>query len=185
MAERGPGRSEFTPGFQFSSAIRAGTLELSPFVIRGHPAYNGKGPQQQKESAMTKVIEIEGIGPVIAGRLQTAGVRSIVDLLACGGTVKDRRDLATATGIDESTLLKWINNADLFRIRGIGSEYADLLEQAGVDTVPELALRNPRALFETLVRTNAEKKLVRKLPSVHQVEDWIKQAAQLPRAIEY
>jgi len=134
---------------------------------------------------MAKIMEIEGIGSAFAIKLQAAGVRSIVDLLACGGKVKDRRDLATATGIDESTLLKWINHADLFRVRGIGSEYSDLLEQAGVDTIPELGQRNPKALYEALVKTNEEKKLVRKLPSATQVALWVKQAKKLPRVIEY
>jgi predicted flap endonuclease-1-like 5' DNA nuclease len=138
-----------------------------------------------EENMMTKIMEIEGIGPAIAEKLQAAGVFSIMDLLACGGTVKDRKELAAATGIDESTLLKWINHADLFRIRGIGSEYSDLLEQAGVDTVPELGQRNAKALYEALVKANAEKKIVRRLPAADQVSKWIKAAKKLPRVIEY
>jgi predicted flap endonuclease-1-like 5' DNA nuclease len=134
---------------------------------------------------MTTILEIEGIGPAIAAKLQAAGIHSIVDLLACGGTPKDRRDLAATTGIEESTLLKWINHADLFRVRGIGSEYSELLEQAGVDTVPELGQRNPTSLHEALIKTNEEKKLVRKLPSADQVARWVKQAKTLPRVVEY
>jgi hypothetical protein len=82
-------------------------------------------------------------------------------------------------------LLKWVNHADLFRIRGIGSEYSDLLEAAGVDTVPELRQRNAAALHEALVRTNQERKLVRKLPTADQVAEWVEQAKSLPRMIEY
>ncbi|MGZ9222537.1 MAG: DUF4332 domain-containing protein, partial [Anaerolineales bacterium] len=82
-------------------------------------------------------------------------------------------------------ILKWVNRADLFRVRGIGSEYSDLLEVARVDTVPELRQRNAAAPYETLVRTNEAKKIVRKLPTADQVAEWVKQAKSLPRVIEY
>ena len=134
---------------------------------------------------MTRIIDIEGIGPANADKLRKAGVRSVHGLLKCGKTAKERQDLASATGIDPSKLLEWINHADLFRIRGIGSEYADLLEAAGVDTVPELRQRNAHALYETLVKTNDEKHLVRKMPTSWQVADWVQQAKSLPRSIEY
>lgn len=134
---------------------------------------------------MASIVDIEGIGSAYAEKLRTAGVRSVADLLRCGGTAKDRQDLATATGIDGSKLLEWVNHADLFRVRGIGAEYADLLEAAGVDTVPELKQRNANALYEKLVETNGEKKLVRKLPTANQVADWVKQAQDLPRVVEY
>jgi hypothetical protein len=93
--------------------------------------------------------------------------------------------LASATGIDEARILEWVNHADLLRLRGVGGEYADLLEAAGVDTVPELALRNPAALYKTLVTTNEAQHLVRKLPTADQVKAWAKQAKSLRRAVEY
>ena len=134
---------------------------------------------------MATIADIEGIGPANAEKLRGAGVRSIEALLARGGTAKGRKELASAANIDESKLLKWVNHADLFRVRGIGSEYSDLLEAAGVDTVPELRQRNAASLYETLIRTNEVKKLVRKLPTADQVAGWVKQAKSLSRAVEY
>jgi predicted flap endonuclease-1-like 5' DNA nuclease len=134
---------------------------------------------------MARIVDMEGIGPEYAKRLKSAGVRSTTTLLKRGGNVKGRKELAYAINIEESKLLKWVNHADLFRIHGIGSEYSDLLESAGVDTVPELRQRNAAALHEALVKTNEEKRLVRKLPTVEQVEEWVEQAKLLPRVIEY
>lgn len=134
---------------------------------------------------MASIDKIEGIGPVYAEKLRAAGVRSMADLLRCGATPGDRKELAAATGIDESKLLEWVNHADLCRVRGIGSEYSDLLESAGVDTVPELKQRNAKTLYAKLVETNGEKKLVRKLPTVDQVNAWVKQAKELPRVVKY
>jgi predicted flap endonuclease-1-like 5' DNA nuclease len=134
---------------------------------------------------MARIIDIEGIGPAQAEKLQKAGVRSTEALLKRGGNAKDRKELAAATNIDEAKILKWVNHADLFRVRGIGSEYSDLLEAAGIDTVPELRQRNARALYNTLVKTNEARKLVRKMPTADQVADWVKQARSLVRRIEY
>lgn len=134
---------------------------------------------------MASIIDIEGIGPALAAKLQKAGVRSTKALLDRAGSAKDRKELAAAIGVDDSRLLQWVNHADLFRVRGIGSEYSDLLEAAGVDTVPELKQRNANALYEALVTTNEKKKLVRKLPTKDQVADWIKQAKSLSRVVEY
>jgi predicted flap endonuclease-1-like 5' DNA nuclease len=134
---------------------------------------------------MARIDNIEGIGPAYAERLRAAGVRSTRALLERGGNPKGRRELAAALNIDETRILEWVNHADLFRVRGIGSEYSDLLEAAGVDTVPELRQRNSKALYEALVRTNETKKLVRKLPTADQVAKWVEQAKTLPRVIEY
>ena len=89
------------------------------------------------------------------------------------------------SGISKKLILKWVNRADLFRIKGIGEEYADLLEIAGVDTVPELAQRNPENLYQKLLEVNQEKKLVRRSPAQDQVSDWIEQPQGLPRVITY
>ncbi len=134
---------------------------------------------------MTKLINIEGIGEVYAGKLKKAGIETTEALLEKGSTPKGRKELAQATGIGDAWILKWVNRADLFRIKGIGEEYSDLLEAAGVDTVPELAQRNPENLFAKLGEVNAAKKLVRKLPAVSQVSDWIEQAKALPRVMTY
>jgi predicted flap endonuclease-1-like 5' DNA nuclease len=134
---------------------------------------------------MARIDNIEGIGPAYAERLRAAGVRSTKTLLQRGGNPKGRKELAATLNIDETRLLQWVNHADLFRVRGVGSEYSDLLEAAGVDTVPELKQRNAKALYETLLKTNEEKKLVRRLPTREQVAEWVKQAKTLRRVIEY
>jgi len=134
---------------------------------------------------MARIVDIEGIGPVYAEKLREAGVRSTATLLKRGGNPKGRKELAYAINVEESKLLKWVNHADLFRVRGVGSEYSDLLEASGVDTVPELRQRNASALYEALVKTNETNKLVRKLPTANQVEEWVEQAKSLPRVIEY
>ena len=134
---------------------------------------------------MTSIITIEGIGEKYAKTLQGAGVRSVEALLEAGATPKGRQELAEKTGISDKLLLEWINHADLFRIKGVGEEYSDLLEEAGVDTVPELAQRNPANLFEALEKANAAKKLVRQLPTRVQVESWVEQAKALPRIVTY
>ncbi|MBN1934262.1 MAG: DUF4332 domain-containing protein [Anaerolineae bacterium] len=134
---------------------------------------------------MKKITDIEGIGPAYAAKLQAAGVKTTEALLEKGATPEGRKALTEATEINPERLMEWINRADLFRIKGIGEEYSDLLEVAGVDTVPELAQRNAQNLYAKLKEVNAEKKLVRNLPSESQVGDWVEQAKALPRAITY
>ena len=134
---------------------------------------------------MTKLAKVEGIGEVYAAKLEAAGVATTEALLEKGATPKGRQDLAEAAGVSGKLLLKWLNRVDLFRISGISEEYSDLLEAAGVDTVPELAQRNAENLYQKLVETNSEKKLVRRLPSANQVANWVEQAKNLPRVLEY
>jgi len=134
---------------------------------------------------MAKLDRIEGIGATYAAKLAEAGVNSIEALLEKGATPKGRQELAEKTGISPKLILEWVNLADLFRIKGIGEEYSDLLEEAGVDTVVELAQRNPENLYRALAETNRAKKLVRRLPSQEQVADWVAQAKALPRVVEY
>ena len=134
---------------------------------------------------MTKLVDIEGIGPVYAAKLQEAGVGSAEALLDQGATPNGRKDIAEKSGISDGLILEWVNHVDLYRIRGVGSEYADLLEEAGVDTVPELAQRNPDHLLEKMTAVNAQKKLVRRLPVLSQVQSWVEQAKQLPRVVTY
>jgi predicted flap endonuclease-1-like 5' DNA nuclease len=134
---------------------------------------------------MAQLIEIEGIGETYAHRLQQAGVPTIEALLEAGSTPTGRKELVAKTGISAALILEWVNRADLARVKGIGEEYADLLEAAGVDTVPELAQRNAQNLYQRLSEVNAEKSLVRRMPALTQVEDWITQAKNLPRKVTY
>ena len=134
---------------------------------------------------MTKLADVEGIGPKYAEKLTDAGIRSCEHLLEEGGTKKGRKAIAEKSGISEKQILGWVNRADLTRIKGVGSEFADLLEAAGVDTVPELAQRKAANLHAKMTEVNEAKKLVRKLPTASQVEDWCKQAKDLPRAVHH
>jgi len=134
---------------------------------------------------MTKITDVEGIGPVYAQKLTDAGIATTEALLEKGAAPKGRKEIAEKTGIGDALILKWVNRVDLGRIKGVGSEYADLLEAAGVDTVPELAKRVPANLAKKMEEVNTAKKLTRKLPTATQVADWVEQAKKLPRAITY
>ena len=134
---------------------------------------------------MAKLTIIEGIGDVYAEKLSAAGVKTTEALLEAGSTPKGRKDLAERAGIGDALILKWVNRVDLFRIKGVSEEYADLLESAGVDTVPDLAQRNAENLFAKLGEVNAQKSLVRKMPGQSQVTNWIAQAQALPRVVTY
>jgi predicted flap endonuclease-1-like 5' DNA nuclease len=134
---------------------------------------------------MAKLVEIEGIGSVYAQKLKDAGIRSVEDFLKQGSSPAGRKEIAEKTGISDQLILEWINHCDLFRIKGVAEEYSDLLEEAGVDTVPELAQRNAANLYAKLLEVQAAKKLVRKMPVESQVADWIEQAKKLPRIITY
>jgi predicted flap endonuclease-1-like 5' DNA nuclease len=132
-----------------------------------------------------KLEQVEGIGPVYAGKLREAGIATTEALLQECASPQGRKALAEKADISPKLILRWANNADLFRIKGIGQEYADLLEAAGVDTVPELAQRNPENLHQKMLKVNEEKKLSRKPPGQAQVSEWVEQAKQLPRVLTY
>ena len=134
---------------------------------------------------MAKLAIVEGIGPVYAAKLAEAGITTTTGLLKKGATPKGRDELAQSTSISHTLILEWVNHCDLFRIKGVGEEFADLLEEAGVDTVPELAQRNPDNLYAKMVQTNETKELVRRLPSAAQVADWVAEAKTLKRVINY
>jgi predicted flap endonuclease-1-like 5' DNA nuclease len=131
------------------------------------------------------IEDIEGIGKVYGDKLRAVGVKDTAALLAQAAGPKQRAALADATGLTEAQVLKFANKADLMRVKGIGEEYSDLLEAAGVDTVPELATRNPANLHAALEATNAARKLVRQMPSPSAVEAWVTAAKELPRALSY
>jgi predicted flap endonuclease-1-like 5' DNA nuclease len=133
-----------------------------------------------------KLTEIEGIGATYAAKLTEAGIKSQEELLAAGSTPKGRSDLEKTTGISGKLLLKWINRADLARVKGIGEEYADLLELAGVDTVPALARRNAENLHKKLLEAaEANKNVVRRVPAATEVVKWVAAAKELPRLVNY
>jgi predicted flap endonuclease-1-like 5' DNA nuclease len=134
---------------------------------------------------MANLTEVEGIGEAYAAKLTLAGIGTTGQLLEAGASPKGRKALAERSGIPETLVLRWVNHADLQRVKGVGSQYADLLEEAGVDTVPDLAGRNAEHLHQKLVDLNAAKKLVRQLPTLAQVTDWVVQAKGLPRIVEY
>jgi predicted flap endonuclease-1-like 5' DNA nuclease len=134
---------------------------------------------------MANLIDIEGIGAAYADKLAAQGVTTTGDLLKAGATPKGRQDLEAVTGISGALILKWVNKADLFRVKGIGTQYSDLLEAAGVDTVVELAQRRSDNLAVKMADVNAQKGLVRQLPTEKQVADWIAGAKELARAVTY
>jgi predicted flap endonuclease-1-like 5' DNA nuclease len=132
-----------------------------------------------------KIIDIEGIGPAYATKLAKAGVRSVEALLKNGASAKGRKEIAAASGIDQTLILEWVNRADLYRIKGIGKQYSDLLEKAGVDTVPELSKRVAGNLYKKMAEVNQAKNLVNGMPGLKKVEGWIEQAKKLPRVVTY
>ena len=134
---------------------------------------------------MTRIIDIEGIGSVFAKKLSAAGIKSVEALLKRGATPKGREEIAKKTGLGHKEILEWVNRADLYRIKGIGSEYSDLLENAGVDTVVELSKRDAKNLTVKMAEANTKRKVVRRLPTEKQVAGWISQAKRLPRAVSY
>lgn len=134
---------------------------------------------------MAKIVDIEGIGEVYTAKLEGIGIATTQGLLKRGATPKGRKEIAESADISGNLVLEWVNRADLFRIKGVAEEYSDLLEVAGVDTVPELAQRNPENLYKALAEANAEKEVVRRLPSQRQVADWVAQAKELDRVITY
>lgn len=134
---------------------------------------------------MAKLSDIEGIGPAYAAKLEAAGITSQDNLLKTCCAKKGRKEIAEKSGVSEKLILNWVNRADLSRIKGVSTQYADLLECAGVDTVPELAQRNAENLQAKMSEINEEKNLVRKVPTSSQVEDWVAQAKELPRVVTH
>ena len=134
---------------------------------------------------MAKIIDVEGIGPIYAKKLVAAGIKTTDDLLEAAGGPEGRKMLAEKTGISEKNLLEWVNLSDLMRIKGVGEEYSDLLEEAGVDTVVELATRNPDNLCAKIMEINNTKKLVRRPPTPANIKSWVEQAKTLPRKVTH
>lgn len=189
-AEKTPEEEEFTP---------EGTLLLEPTTEEPETETKEEeetleSPQEEKTKEQTTepepqpdtpTIEIEGIGPAYSERLKEIDIQTVEELLEQGATRTKREDLAEKTDISPNLILKWVNHADLYRIKGVAGQYSDLLEEAGVDTVPELARRNPENLHNTMREINQEKNLVNRVPSLSNVQYWINQAKELPRKIQH
>ena len=131
------------------------------------------------------ITEIAGIGSEVADKLRRAGIRTTSRLLDASKSPKQRKLLVEKTGLDEKRILSWANMADRMRIKGVGEDYASLLQAAGVDTVKELKYRNPAKLAQSMAEANARRKLVRVLPSDRAVVRWIEHAKRLQLKITY
>jgi predicted flap endonuclease-1-like 5' DNA nuclease len=170
-------------------------IEPSNFQNEYLESYETRAQYYQHEPEEERIIEqrlrtinirdIEGIGPVYARRINEVNIFTISDLLERGSTPLERTQIAEETDISPRLILKWINQADLYRIKGIVEEYSDLLEEAGIITINELAQKNPETLYSRLVEKNEEKKLVNKLPSLENIYKWVEEARKLPRRIQY
>ncbi len=134
---------------------------------------------------MASIDAIEGIGHKYATTLRKASIRTTEKLLKVGATRKGRKGIAERTRISERLVLEWVNRADLMRVKGVGEEYSDLLEAAGVDTVKELRRRNAGNLLATMIEVNSKKKLVRRLPTESMVERWVDHAKSIDPIVTY
>ena len=134
---------------------------------------------------MASLLDIEGIGPARMEALKGAGLKTTDDLLEACGSAAGRKKVAEATGIDAGVLLEWVNRADLFRVKGVGTQYSDLLEAAGVDSATELGGRRADNLLAKMGEINAAKNLVRQLPTEAQVAAWIDNAKTLPKVVTH
>jgi predicted flap endonuclease-1-like 5' DNA nuclease len=134
---------------------------------------------------MSHINKIEGIGPSHTKKFAEVGVTTVEHLLKAGATPKGRNELATKTGFHEHHLLKWVNQADLLRINGVGRQYAELLQSSGVDSVKELAQRKPDNLHEKLKESNDSKRKVHIVPNLTSLTNWISEAKKLPRVVSY
>jgi predicted flap endonuclease-1-like 5' DNA nuclease len=131
------------------------------------------------------IIDIKGIGPLMAEKLRKVGIRTTEKLLETAKSAKGRKELAGKIGVDEKTILRWANLTDRMRIKGIGEDYAKLLQVVGVDTVKELKHRNVAKLASAMREANKKNKLVRLLPSERRVQRWVDQARKLELKITY
>ena len=140
---------------------------------------------EKPDAKKTKLISIQGIGEATEAKLNAAGINNVNDLLEEGATTKGREEMAERSGLPAAQILKFVNYADLFRIKGIAGQTAELLEAAGVNTVAELARRNASNLQVKLQQVNDSKKVTGKVPNEKQVAEWIDEAKALPKRVTY
>jgi PAS domain S-box-containing protein len=174
-----------------AAAVKATETEEQPVAVAPFTDFDeaeleaeasAPSPARQR---LIKIETIEGIGPVYAAQLGEFGVVTTEDLLNSASTRKGRQELAEKSGISEKLILKWVNRADLMRVPGIGEEYSDLLEVAGVDTVRELRNRNSKNLYKALLDANEQKKLVRRAPHQSEVDAWVAAAKEIEPRVTY
>ena len=132
-----------------------------------------------------KIIDIQGIGPVYAEKLISAGIETVPQLLERGKTPKGRKEIEETTGIRHDLVLTWVNHADLFRVKGIGPQFSELLEAAGVDTVKELAHRNAANLEKTMIEVNEKEHRTKRVPTAGELQKMIDIAKELPGVVTY
>lgn len=132
-----------------------------------------------------KIIDILGIGPVYAEKLVAVGIETVPQLLEKGKTPQGRKELEETTGIRHDLILTWVNHADLFRVKGIGPQFSELLEAAGVDTVKELARRNAENLEKTMLEVNEKEHRTKRVPTAGELQKMIDQAKELPGVVTY
>lgn len=170
---------------QFKHGFPGDAIGQPVAITQGKPAPPVPKTQAKKTTRNQSIVDIEGIGKEYAEKLRENNIQTTDDLLEAGATPEGRKQLSEKTGISTKLILEWVNHADLFRIKGVGEEYADLLEEAGVDTVVELATRKPENLHKKMGEVNEAKKIVRKLPTPTMVEGWVEEAKTLPRKVEH
>jgi predicted flap endonuclease-1-like 5' DNA nuclease len=156
--------------------------KAAPVSVEVSPA---PAPHSTRPRPKVDIETIEGIGPAYAAKLKAVGILTTAELLQMGASRKGREELVEKTGVSAKLILKWVNMADLMRISGIGEEYSELLEAAGVDTVKELKMRNPDNLHQAMLQVNEQRKLVRRAPHLSEVRDWVEQAKQIEAVITY
>lgn len=163
-------------------------MSSDPKIGPQDQAIHGLTPDEYRElvGKYKDALEyVEGIGPVYGEKLKTLGVLTPLDLLTKGRTRKGRDEIAEQSGISHKLILDWVNHIDLYRLNGVDADYAELLVRAGVDSVLELAQRNPNNLHEKMTQVNEERNVARTTPSLEEVQSWIERAKVLPRVIQY
>jgi predicted flap endonuclease-1-like 5' DNA nuclease len=190
LVNPGPKKREFEPMRppSYPTAPKPIATEATAVVTLSRKPREKRPPQVRKRRTYTtldqEVETIEGIGPAYGNKLRNSGVKNVDDLLRAGSTRSKRRVLANKIDVAPATVLKWVYRADFFRIKGIGTQYSSLLEEAGVNTVADLSRRNAKNLHASIKSINRKKNLVRRIPPYRTVQRWIKNADNLTRIIE-
>jgi predicted flap endonuclease-1-like 5' DNA nuclease len=177
------------PGVMDTLVVGAAAEQAGEEVESAEEAEEVAEVEETQEEVHAKfgqdIESVMGIGPVYGEKLRQAGISAPLLLLRNGSTPRGRQKIADESEISEKMILKWVNYVDLYRIKGVSEAYAELLEASGVDTVPELATRNPKNLHAKILEVIEQKRIYREPPELSMVESWVAQAKKLPRAIQY